>query len=216
MRKKILWYKLEDKRLAAGLSQTDLAKAVGRTPQWVSKIEAGNTRTVDAKDLDKIAKALNIPLYELEFEVSSDPLLFPTPSGDEFYRLPVINDDGLTTYESTTIFPRVQLVKYFRNIQNLAVFHQQGESMSPTIDHGDDVIIDLSETMIKDDLAIYLFQNFAGDIVFLKRIHIRPQGGYVIKSDAGDIFTDMIITKEEAKEMKVIGKALGRFSIKTF
>ncbi|MBV7434478.1 LexA family transcriptional regulator [Cardiobacteriaceae bacterium TAE3-ERU3] len=212
MRKNIIWYRLQSKRLEAGLTQTDLAKAVGRTPQWVSKLESGKTNTIDKDDLDRIAKVLHIHSEELltDFDFTDVNDL-----KNQYIALPHISDSGQISNEHTP-FPETLIRKYFGRPNNLALFHQQSGSMSPTIDHGDDVIIDLSETTIKDDLAIYLFQNFAGDIVFLKRIHIRPQGGYVIKSDAGDIFTDMIITKEEAKEMKVIGKALGRFSIKTF
>jgi transcriptional regulator with XRE-family HTH domain len=51
-------------RLAAGLSQGDLAKKLRSTPQWVSQLERG-TRSPTVHTLVKLANALDVPLESL-------------------------------------------------------------------------------------------------------------------------------------------------------
>ena len=53
--------RLRKAREAAGLTQVELAKAVGRSQTWVSKCELGERR-VDFVELEDLAKALGKPL----------------------------------------------------------------------------------------------------------------------------------------------------------
>ena len=60
-RYRIFLGRLRQARKEAGLSQAELARAVGRSQTWVSKCELGERR-VDFVELEDIAKALGKPL----------------------------------------------------------------------------------------------------------------------------------------------------------
>lgn len=53
--------RLREARVGAGMTQTQLAHAVGRSQTWVSKCELGERR-VDIVELEDIAEALGRPL----------------------------------------------------------------------------------------------------------------------------------------------------------
>lgn len=59
--------KFKAARVAAGLSQSRLAKVAGVSQQLIGEIEAGRSRTT--KSIYKIAEALNIKAYELDDEI---------------------------------------------------------------------------------------------------------------------------------------------------
>ena len=54
--------RLREARLEAGLTQAELAQAIGRSQTWVSKCELGERR-VDFVELEDLANALGKPIY---------------------------------------------------------------------------------------------------------------------------------------------------------
>lgn len=60
-RYKALLKRLRHARLTAGLTQVDVAKALGRTQAWVSKCELGERR-IDPLDLQDFAQVYAKPL----------------------------------------------------------------------------------------------------------------------------------------------------------
>lgn len=54
--------KVRDARVAAGMSQTELAKVAGITNQFVCQIEAGK-KGVSVETLAKLAKALKVNFF---------------------------------------------------------------------------------------------------------------------------------------------------------
>jgi len=51
-------------RTSKGLTQKELAEKLGKTPQYVSKIE-NNISSPNVKTIDKIAMALNVPIEDI-------------------------------------------------------------------------------------------------------------------------------------------------------
>lgn len=66
------------------------------------------------------------------------------------------------------------------NKQNLAVMQVRGGSMSPTLSHGDTVLIDTSDSLVEDD-RIYLLEN-AGNLL-LRRLQIELGGQLRVRAD---------------------------------
>jgi len=60
-RYKYMLGKLREARLDAGLTQVEVAKALGKTQGWVSKCELGERR-IDPLDLQDLAKLYGRPL----------------------------------------------------------------------------------------------------------------------------------------------------------
>ena len=56
--------KIKEARKAAGMKQRELAKALGVSVAYISKIERGET-PVNLQNLEKISEALEVPIQEL-------------------------------------------------------------------------------------------------------------------------------------------------------
>ena len=60
--------RIKESRKAAGMKQRELAKALGVSVAYISKIERGET-PINLQNLEKISKALNEPIQNLvEFD----------------------------------------------------------------------------------------------------------------------------------------------------
>ena len=56
--------KIKEVRKAAGMKQRELAKALGVSVAYISRMERGET-PVNLQNLEKISEALNAPIQEL-------------------------------------------------------------------------------------------------------------------------------------------------------
>src|SRR6185437_11800328 len=64
--------------------------------------------------------------------------------------------------------------------RNMALVEVVGDSMSPTIDEGDLVLVDLREARFRHD-GIYVMRT-GGDLA-VKRLQRQPEGNLLIRSD---------------------------------
>lgn len=90
-----------------------------------------------------------------------------------------------------------------------------GDSMKPTLSHGDQVFVDISCTNFIDD-AIYAVQQ--GDLTRIKRIKLRFDGSIEVRSDnEKNGFTTETYNMLEAADFHVIGRVIpykfGKFEI---
>ncbi len=74
--------------------------------------------------------------------------------------------------------------------------------MRPTIDDGDQMLVDLSKKEIKGD-KIYLVQN--RESVWVKRVKLNWNGIELI-SDNKEEYAPITLTKEEADKLEIIGQ----------
>lgn len=98
--------------------------------------------------------------------------------------------------------------------KNVKIITNYGDSNKPTINHGDQVLVDITCHSFIDD-ALYVIQQ--GDNLRIKRIKLRLDGSIEVKSDNVKDFSPEFYKAEEAAEFKVIGKVLpfkfGKFDI---
>lgn len=87
---------------------------------------------------------------------------------------------------------------------NCGVFWASGNSMQPTIDNGDQMLVDFSKRDIKGD-NIYLVQN--GDSVWVKRVKLLWDGIELI-SDNREEYEPFKIPLEEAQNLQIIGQVV--------
>lgn len=88
--------------------------------------------------------------------------------------------------------------------EKCAVFWVNGNSMQPTINNGDQLLVDLSRKEIKGD-NIYLVQN--GDSVWVKRVKIKWDVVELI-SDNREEYEPIKIPMKEARNLQVIGQVV--------
>lgn len=111
-------------------------------------------------------------------------------------------NEGVTKPDEQTPYSASLLRKLGVNPKYAAVFWADGISMRPTIDDGDQMLVDLKRKEIKGD-KIYLVQN--GSSVWVKRVKIRWDGVELI-SDNREEYPPIILSKDEAENLQVIGQ----------
>lgn len=111
-------------------------------------------------------------------------------------------NDGVTKPDEQTPYSAALLRKLGVNPRYAAVFWADGISMRPTIEDGDQMLVDLKRKEIKGD-KIYLVQN--GSSVWVKRVKIRWDGVELI-SDNREEYPPIILSKDEAENLQVIGQ----------
>lgn len=100
------------------------------------------------------------------------------------------------------------------NPKHIKVITVYGDSMRPTLQHGDQVLVDTACNRFVDD-AIYAIQQ--GDMLRIKRIKLKLDGSIEVKSDNDYGFGTEVYGKEDAAAFKVVGRVLpfkfGKFDL---
>lgn len=100
------------------------------------------------------------------------------------------------------------------NPRHIKVINVQGDSMEPTLQHGDQVLVDTTCNRFIDD-AIYAIHQ--SDRLQIKRIKLKLDGSIEVKSDNNHGFGAETYSKEEAAAFNVFGRILpfkfGKFDL---
>jgi len=90
------------------------------------------------------------------------------------------------------------------NASDLAVVFAQGDSMEPTIHNGNTVLVDLSDTQLRDG-SIYVLRF--GQELYAKRLQKRFDGSVCLISDNKE-YDDQIVKEDELEQLAIIGKVV--------
>lgn len=88
--------------------------------------------------------------------------------------------------------------------QNLSVVTARGDSMEPTIHHGDTLLIDMSQSIPRDG-HIYVIRS--DDMLWVKRIQRQLGGGLLLISD-NDSYPPMLLNAQEHENTEIIGQVV--------
>lgn len=113
-------------------------------------------------------------------------------------------NEGVTKPDSEEPYADSLLAQLNVNPSKCAVFWANGNSMLPTIDSGDQLLVDLSKKEIKGN-HIYLVQN--EDCVWVKRVKMKWNSLELI-SDNKEEYEPIIISKDEAEHLQIIGQVV--------
>ena len=111
-------------------------------------------------------------------------------------------NEGVTAPDGQVPYSDSLLQKLGIKPTHAAVFWADGTSMRPTIDDGDQMLVDLSKKEIKGD-KIYLVQN--RESVWVKRVKLNWNGIELI-SDNKEEYAPITLTKEEVDNLEIIGQ----------
>lgn len=196
----------------SGLSYQELSKRIGCTYQAVRNWAVGE-REPSLDTIDLIARATGVDVYWILTGNTS-------PSGVEVLdenviSIPVLDarasaGDGLMLFEDEQILRRLDIdINWLRarcrfsHPDNLCTITASGDSMEPTIEDGDFLLIDSGVDTIRSD-SIYIAR--VNDCIYVKRFQLTPRGTLLMLSD-NTRYKEFEVDPER-DQIKVIGKVV--------
>lgn len=170
---------LRKKREAKGLTQEQLAESLKlNNPNYLSMLEKGRVNVARSKYLPALARLLRLDDQEVR-SINPDLVVEIMPPSEPLevtnvHRVPVLNmaAAGPAFYSDANVLD-IEYVLDDLYRPGMLVVRVVGESMSPTIQHGDHVYVDIRE-MEPAEGRVY-FVHIIGDGFVLKRA--RNMGG---------------------------------------
>lgn len=209
--------RIQQKLNEKNLKQADIARATGKSSAAVTKwLRGENVPKTEA--LKQIAKLLNVDdewLLTGKGSSSATPHLTPietwddsTPLDEDEVEIPFFKDfsfacgSGAINEHIANEKRKLRMSKAtLRNLsiskENAVAATASGDSMSPTIQDGDTIHIDLGRTEIKDGR---IFVICIGGLHYAKRLYNMPFGGVRIVSDNSVEFPEQVLTAAERVE----------------
>lgn len=189
------------------LTQTEVAQNVGVTRQAVAYWLKGNLPTGDK--LDALCKYLDVEPSYLAYGISENNQA--TDNDDSVISIPVLENQGTNNNElpepiaaiqvsKLWIMPRIKTAK----LEDIRIVNVLGNTMAPTLQDGDCVIIDTSITNFVSD-GVYVFRF--GDNLIIKRAQLHFDGSLWLISD-DNAFPPMQIKGKEKESLEIVGKCL--------
>lgn len=200
-------------RKQRGLSQTQLAERIGTTLNMLGKLERGD-RTLDTDWLDKIARELDCDPRDLIASTSQRAVAMPLPTraSTEDDIVEIIGLDlSLSMGPGTIIeeFVEADPVKIgLRFVQDITRTPSDrlrfvtgiGDSMEPTLRHGDRVLVDINEKQLSRMNGIYWIDHYGAHGI--KRLRASGKGKVMIMSDNPNV-PDFEV---DADELRIEGR----------
>lgn len=189
------------------LTQSEVAKNVGVTRQAVAYWLKGNLP--EGEKLEALCNYLNVEPSYLEYGISENIQNFQ--NDDSMLSIPVLeghrsNDNDLPESVAAIqvskwwLMPRIKAAKP----ESLRIVNVLGNTMAPTLQDGDCVIIDTSITEFNSD-GVYVFRF--GDNLLIRRAQLQINGSLLLISD-NTAFPPMQIRGKEKDSLEIAGKCL--------
>ena len=194
--------KLISKKTGNEIRQSLLAEALGITRQTVSN-RIKNESEVTVRELARIEEFFNIKILGNKSSQNNEDLIELDYYNDVFASCGrgsiVFSDEKIKVALSTL------LIEGFSKNKLYSVINASGNSMAPTIDNGDKLIVEhWSGNQIQDNkIYVFCFNNE----FFVKRLS-KNLDEIIIKSDNPDYRT-RTIGRKSANELTLIGKIVG-------
>ena len=190
-------------RKKRNLTQAQLAQVLGYGQNTVSSWETG-AREPSWDDIERICDHLEVSI--VDFITCNDRQL------PEFYHVPLVKarpyagTGGLETegefigwYSFHTDFLCRKGAP-----DTMRLFEVAGDSMIPTLNDGDMILVDLSQTDVQSG-RIYLLRM--GEELMVKRLERRPGGIFLIKSDNTN-YEPIPIKIDDTPDVQIFGRMI--------
>lgn len=219
--------RIAQKREAAGLNQSELARRIGVSPQAVQKWEAGVASPRNNK-LSALASALSTtstylidgttPETVRAIEANAEIIGMlsswdsTTPLHDDEVAIPLYKEVELAAGDGSTAVIEApgRLLRFAKSTlresgvqeENAACATVSGNSMERLIMDGATIGIDRGTTNIIDG-EIYAFDH--GGMLRVKYLYRLPHGGLRIRSENDNEHPDEILSAEQAADIRILG-----------
>lgn len=224
MKRESIHQRIKRLREVAQLSQSDLARRLGVTPQTVQQWELPEGQGGTAprrKRLPELADIFGIDIGEL-MGASEGPRGLRASQNESKYLIDVVEvpvfdasasmGPGKGMPDHDTVVDNLRMTKKWvnRNLpslsgpSNLAAISAYGDSMAPTFNDGDILIVDRGVSELRLDAVYVLAMN--GDL-YIKRVQRRPDNTVAIISD-NPVYQPVIVNAPGDDGFLVLGRVL--------
>lgn len=195
---------IKDERIPRGANLRMLAEATGRTAEWWLSDQDDPTessKSIEYKPRDRANESPNPEARQLPVDLYID----------NYVEVRAAAGHGqLTPTDQLVLQLKVNAADWRRYVgldhKHVKIITVHGDSMKPTLSHGDQVMVDTACSNFIDD-TIYCIQQ--GDNLRFKRIKLQLDGKVIVKSDNEiEGFPPEIYTAEEAANFHVIGRVI--------
>ncbi len=162
-----------------GMTQSELARELGIAQNTISSWEKGN-RTPNLGDIERLCEVYGVSLSSFLTKQDKDlpefspvPLLAARPRGGTGG---LETDDDIQSWYSF----HTDFLLRKGNPARMRLFFVAGDSMSPTLNEGDMVMVDMGQQSVTSG-KIYMLR--VGEELMMKRLENRPNGILLIRSD---------------------------------
>lgn len=194
-------------------TKREAAKAAGRSEDTLSSYLSGKGVPFDVVGSLCHAKGVSLDWIWTGEGPMRGGILQPSLPVDGFVYIPRYGDvrasagsGQLVSNEAVSDFLafREDWVRFRlrRNPTNLVVIEAIGDSMAPTIENGDIMLMDKSETRIRDS-AIYVLAS--GDEAIVKRVERKFDGALKVISD-NPVYETVELSATQAPDLRVLGR----------
>lgn len=184
-------YQLKAARLAAGLSQKELAQKTSITPSLISRYELGKV-TPRLETVNKIMKILNFK--------QTDSISNIYGNGDAFINITPLFNQNTSLVTTQLSISKTDLKLHNLQIDNLICATMSGNSMQNLLNDGDKFIIDISQKSLIDG-KIYAFNQ--GELFRIKILQNLPNQQIRLKSYNNYEYPDEIVA---ISDIELIGR----------
>ena len=115
-----------------------------------------------------------------------------------------IDGQGTTSPRAYQAFRRDWLHQRGLHARNLSIVTARGDSMEPTINNGDMLLVDMSNKVPRDS-SIYIIRN--NDTLWVKRIQTQPDGKLLLISD-NKTYPPIQLNLDEFDDVEIVGKVV--------
>jgi phage repressor protein C with HTH and peptisase S24 domain len=196
-------------RTAKGWSQQEAANVLGITVDRVRNLETGRVKNLTAEELvsfdaigvsSKWLLAGELPIWT---ENAGNFIHVPyydhvTPSAGSGVEIFSEEPDGMYSIPSGLLDSKKQ---------NIIALKVSGYSMSPRIDDGDKIFVDIGEQTLRAE-GIYVIR--VNDSLLVKIIQWKPDGIKLISQNKD--FDSINLSGSETAEVQIIGRVVGLFA----
>ena len=184
------------------LTQTELAERMGVNKNTISQYKTG-TRTPPMDTLEELTEALGISLPE--FFACKDESKPEVVFVEKVKAKPRAGTGGLETDDSHDgyySFHASFIARKGGTANSMKIFEVAGDSMSPTLDDGDMIMVNTNEVDVRTG-RVYLLR--IGEELMVKRLETRPGGTLIIRSDNKE-YEDIPVSMAETQDVSIFGR----------
>ncbi|WP_409349303.1 S24 family peptidase [Sphingobium indicum] len=171
---------------------SDISRLIGRNPAYIQQfIKRGTPRRLDEEDRRIIAQFLGISEHLLSGLPLRETESAPPPTRARSISVPRLSlgasaGGGTLDIEERATESVAIDCRWLQEIgvrpPHVSIIRVDGESMSPTLSHGDEIMVDHSDSVGRLRDGIYVLR--LDDVLLVKRIAMRPRRGeFSILSD---------------------------------
>lgn len=224
MNTETLMSRVRQARMAKGLSQQQIAEAVGMSQPNYYKIENGKTQR--SGYINDIARVLGVDVDWLiggdayigneSTAIAKQPAQLLIKDEEEHVEIPIYNvffccGDGSKAFDFEEVKGYRKMPKRFFNKEhinpdNFKLVCAANDSMAPFINDKDEVGIDISDTEIRDGQVYALLLD--GERMF-KRV-LREAGGALRLTSFNPSYPDKVITADNHESLMIVGRQVYR------